>query len=96
MTSAMPYVYIDDLANIFNYKNKETAYKAVQAGVFPVATYRLAGQIVADREVIREFFRLRRRRGFSSFADLSALRRVAPEAVVMTANSSSPLGGSGS
>lgn len=64
MTSAMPYVYIDDLALIFNYKNKETAYKAVQAGVFPVATYRLAGQIVADREVIREFFRLRREEGF--------------------------------
>ena len=63
MSDGLPYVGLKDLAYIFKYKNVESARKAVQRGQMPVPTYKLAGQIVADREVVREFFALQREAG---------------------------------
>ena len=58
-----PYFTLDEIFEIFGYKNKGSAYVAIHRGCFPVPTYRLAGRRVADREVVREFFREKRRAG---------------------------------
>ncbi len=58
-----PYFTLDEIYELFLYKNKQSAYVAISRGCFPVATYKLAGRRVADREVVRAFFRAQRRAG---------------------------------
>ena len=58
-----PYFTLDEIFEIFGYKTKASAYVAISRKCFPVPTYRLAGRRVADREVVRAFFREQRRVG---------------------------------
>jgi len=62
--TGLPYVGLEDLAYIFAYKNPESVRKAIKRGNFPVPTFKMAGQLFADREVVREFFRQQREAGF--------------------------------
>ena len=55
--SEMPYLLIEDLTVLFGYKNKESALRAISRGTFPVSTQKIAGRRVADREMVREYFR---------------------------------------
>ena len=63
-----PYWILDELLELFCYKSKASAYTAIHRGTFPVETYRIAGRRVADREVVREFFRAHRRAGVEALA----------------------------
>ena len=58
-----PFFTLDEIYELFLYKNKRSAYVAISRGCFPVATYKIAGRRVADREVVRAFFRAQRRAG---------------------------------
>lgn len=60
MSDGALYIELDTLALLFGYKNKETARKAIYSGAFPVATYKLRGSWVADKEAVKEFFRRKR------------------------------------
>ena len=64
----IPYFTLDEIFELFGYKSKQSAYVAISRGCFPVHTYRLAGRRVADREVVREFFRAQRRAGTEALA----------------------------
>ncbi len=64
----LPYWTLDEIFELFGYKNKQSAYVAISRGCFPVHTYRLAGRRVADCAVVREFFRARRREGVEALA----------------------------
>ena len=63
-----PYWTLDELFELFGYGNKHSAHVAISRGCFPVATYKLGGRRVADREVVREFFRAHRRAGVEALA----------------------------
>ena len=54
------YVELDDLAILFGYKNRETARKAIYSGAFPIHVFKLRGSWVAEREVVKAFFRKQR------------------------------------
>ncbi len=58
-----PFFTLDEIYELFLYKSKQSAYVAISRGCFPVPTYKLGGRRVADREVVREFFRAQRRAG---------------------------------
>ncbi len=62
-SNELPYFYLDEIFELFGYKTKRSAYVAIDRGCFPVPTYKMARRIVADREVVREFFRRERKRG---------------------------------
>jgi len=62
----LPFIKLDDLVYIFDYKNKAAAYMAIKRGTFPVPTYKLVNQIVADKEVVRQFFLQQREEGLAS------------------------------
>ena len=64
----LPYFTLDEIYELFGYASKESAYTAIHRRCFPVHTYRLAGRRVADREVVREFFRAQRRAGAEALA----------------------------
>ncbi len=64
----LPYWTLDEIFELFGYKNKQSAYVAISRGCFPVHTYRLAGRRVADCAVVREFFRARRQEGVEDLA----------------------------
>ena len=56
MSDASQTLSVEDLAEIFGYKNAQCVYNAISLGRLPVPTYRLAGRRVADREVVRAYF----------------------------------------
>ena len=64
--SDLPYVGVKELTYIFNYASEESTRKAISRGNFPVPVFKLAGNIVADTEVVREYFRLQREEGLAA------------------------------
>ena len=58
-----PYFRLQEIFEIFGYKTLQSAYVAISRGCLPVATYKLAGRRVADREVVRAFFKGHRQLG---------------------------------
>ncbi len=73
-----PYFTLDEIYELFLYKNKQSAYVAISRGCFPVPTYRLAGRRVADREVVRAFFRVQRQVGAELLRQRIRERLVGP------------------
>lgn len=63
MPEGMPYLDTEELTTVFNYKNVESTRRAMSRGTFPIATYRMGKQRVADREVVKEYFRRMRDEG---------------------------------
>lgn len=63
MSSELPYFLLDEIYELFGYTNRRSAYNAIRLGRFPVRTYKIGRSIVADREVVREFFRREREAG---------------------------------
>lgn len=57
MPEGLPYLDTKELTVVFNYKNVESCRRAISRGTFPVPTYKLGKQRVADREVVKEHFR---------------------------------------
>jgi hypothetical protein len=53
----LPYFTLKQLREIFGYKNMNTVWNAVSLGRFPVPTYRLGKIRVADKAIVREYFR---------------------------------------
>lgn len=65
MPEGLPYLDIKELTIVFNYKNRHSTRAAISRGTFPVATYRMGGKRVADREVVKEYFRRMRDEGLN-------------------------------
>lgn len=65
MTAELPYLFVEELTVLFNYKNVESTQRAISRGTFPVATYRIGKRRVADREVVRAYFRKMRDDGLA-------------------------------
>jgi len=61
--SGLPYLESDELQVLFGYRSKQTMYNAINRKTFPVATYHLCGRVVADREVVMQFFLRKRKEG---------------------------------
>ena len=64
--SYLPYFDVDELQALFGYKHKVSVYNAIKRGTFPVPTYKIRGSIVADREVVRRYFELKREAGLEA------------------------------
>lgn len=62
---------IDELLLIFSNYNKESLYKAIQRGSFPVRTFKLGGRIYADKEAVRLYFKRLRDEALADLADAS-------------------------
>ena len=62
----LPYLFIEELTVLFNYKNVESSLRAISRKTFPIPTYKLSGRRVADREVVRDYFRKMRAEGLTS------------------------------
>jgi len=69
MGAELPYVFIEDLTILFNYKNVESTQRAMSRGTFPVPTYRVGKRRVADREVVRAYFRKMRDEGLKEVSN---------------------------
>ena len=69
MGAELPYVLIEDLTILFNYKNVESTQRAISRGTFPVPTYRVGKRRVADREVVRAYFRKMRDEGLKEVSN---------------------------
>ena len=57
MPEGLPYLDTDELTIVFNYKNVESTRRAMSRGTFPVPTYRMGKIRVADRELVKDYFR---------------------------------------
>lgn len=62
-TEERPYFYLSEIWDLFSYSSINSAYVAIHRGHFPVETYRIAGRRVADREIVRAFFKAQRQYG---------------------------------
>jgi hypothetical protein len=62
---SLPYLTSEDLMLLFGYKTMRCFYNAVRNGKFPVPTYKIGRWIVADKEVVRQFFADQRQRGLA-------------------------------
>lgn len=67
--SELPYVSTEDLTILFGYKNTESTLRAISRKTFPVPTYRVGGRRVADREVVRAYFRRMRDEGLKEVSN---------------------------
>lgn len=67
--AGLPYLDSDELQVLFAYKTKASMYNAVQKGNFPVPIYRMGRRIVADREVVRQFFERQRQAGIDALKE---------------------------
>lgn len=56
----LPYIYAEKLREVFGYPSMDALRKAIRRGTFPLPTYKIGHHIVADREAVKEFFRIRR------------------------------------
>lgn len=76
MKEELPWVKLKDVHDLYNL-TLESARNAIQAGRFPVSTYKLGNDIVIDREVHEEFFRQKREAGLACLRDnrLARLRQ---------------------
>jgi transcriptional accessory protein Tex/SPT6 len=80
--SELPFIELEDLVILFRYANRESARLAIERGVFPVEVYLLNGSYVADREVVRQFFKWQREKGLASLnkkikkAEAERMKRV--------------------
>lgn len=72
MTDYLPYLTSEDLQLLFGYRTLKCLQQAVRKGNFPVPTYKIGRFIVADKEVVREFFANQREQGLQG---LEAIRR---------------------
>jgi hypothetical protein len=61
--SEIPYFTLDEIYELFGYTNIRSCYNAIAANRFPVHTYKIGRTIVADRAIVREFFRKEREAG---------------------------------
>ena len=60
----------DELADLFGYANAQSVHSAISRGSFPCPTYRIGGgRRVADREVVRAYFRHHRERGIKQLSE---------------------------
>tara|TARA_S200000501_G_scaffold183263_1_gene172624 strand:- start:2124 stop:2381 length:258 start_codon:yes stop_codon:yes gene_type:complete len=64
-----PFYTMEELANVFGYKNKNSLDMAIRRGSLEVPTYKCAGRRVADKQVVAAYFQERRAEG---------LRQVVP------------------
>ena len=62
----LPYFFLEEIVELMGYKNVRSAYHAITHKTFPIETYKLAGHIVADKQVCRAFFMQRRTEGAAS------------------------------
>jgi hypothetical protein len=69
MSGELPYIMIEDLTILFCYKNVESTQRAMSRGTFPVPTYRVGRRRVADREVVRAYFRNMRDEGLKEVSN---------------------------
>jgi hypothetical protein len=69
--SGLPYMNLNELALLFGYKDAKNVRRAIQRGNFELPTYKIHGRIVADTEVVKEFFATRRAEGLRALADIS-------------------------
>ena len=54
-----PWVTIGQIHPLFGYPCRRSAVRAIREGRFPIPTFKLhSRKIVADREVVHEYFRL--------------------------------------
>jgi len=74
--SEIPYFTLDEIYELFGYTNRRSCYNAIRAGVFPVRTFKIGRTIVADREVVREFFRSEREKGAIHLQETEDRREV--------------------
>jgi len=69
VSGELPYIFVEDLTILFNYKNVESTQRAMSRGTFPVPTYRVGKRRVADREVVRAYFRKMRDEGLKEVSN---------------------------
>mgnify|MGYP001392403275 CR=1 FL=1 len=65
-----PYLTASELAELFN-MSKGSLLNAISREEFPLPTYRLGKQRVADREVVRAFFNAKRAEGLKQITTRS-------------------------
>ena len=65
-----PYLTASELAELFN-MSKGSLLNAISREEFPLPTYRLGKQRVADREVVRAFFNAKRAEGLKQITTKS-------------------------
>lgn len=63
--SGLPYLEAEELQVLFGYASLNSMYHSIARGNFPVSTYKVGRRIVADKEVVREFFATRREEGLA-------------------------------
>ena len=72
MTSPTPYLDLEELTAIFNYKNVRAAKRAIKYDLFEVPTYRLAGRVVASTSIVKGFFNKKERDAAAQAPELVA------------------------
>jgi len=66
----LPYFKLDEIWEVFGYSSKSSAAAAIHHGDFPVPTYRMGRFRVADREVVRAYFRKHRSEGAKKLREM--------------------------
>ncbi len=74
--ASIPYLEMDELTALFGYKNLRAARYAIRKGKFPVATYELAGRLVANVDVVNAYFRSKTEEAIAT-RELLTLKRSA-------------------
>lgn len=69
MTNDLPYFNLTELMMLFGYKSLPSIRKSIREGHLKVPTYKICGEIVADKEVVREFFLQQREKGLKHLRD---------------------------
>lgn len=55
-----------ELTELWGYKSVRVLYDAIHKGRFPIPTYKHGKYVVADQEVVREYFAKKRREGMEA------------------------------
>lgn len=61
-----PVMELDELQEIFGYKNRRALQHALRTGKFPVATFEMADRTVAHVEVVAKYFEQKKQEGLAS------------------------------
>lgn len=63
------WVGAEDLRKLFGYKTRRCLYQAIRLERLPVETFKFGGQIYADKEAVRTYFRQQRDAALSALGN---------------------------
>lgn len=59
------YMPLEEVMAVMGYTSTRNAYRLIRSGKFPIPMVKFQGRWVADVEVVKRYFQIRRERGFA-------------------------------